>query len=248
MAYDTSYSTAVVTGASSGIGRAITRALCAAGLTVHGIARNRDALRTLAAETGCTTHALDVTDTHALEALLRGLEVDVLVNNAGLGRGYEGLAAASAGDVERVLGTNVAAAVHASRVALEGMVARRRGHLVNIGSTAGLHPLGLALYGASKGAIHLLCQNLRLELRGSGVRVTEICPGRVLTPFFDTACDDPDDARAMREALTCLEPEDVADAVSFAVSAPWRCNVATIELQPTEQTIGGTHGDPVDRS
>ncbi len=245
MANDTHYRTALVTGASSGIGRCVTAALCSAGFTVHGVARNRDALDDLAEATGCIPHVADVTDVQTMERLLQGIEIDILVNNAGLGRGYDGLVAANADDIHRVVSTNIAGVLNASRIALQGMVARKRGHIVNIGSTTGLHASGLALYGASKGAIHLLGQNLRLELRGTAVRVTEVCPGRVRTPFFSTAFDTEEQAHAITDGLTCLEPEDVADAVVYAVQAPWRCNVSTIELQPTEQTLGGMNSDPV---
>ncbi len=245
MTSSTSYTNAVVTGASSGIGRAIAVALSHAGFKVHGLARNADALNTLKKEVGCQTHQVDVNDTNALEQVLKSIDVDILVNNAGLGRGYDGLIKTSAEDVERVITTNVMGAINATRLVLDGMTARKRGHIVNIGSTTGLHATGLALYGASKGAIRLLGQNLRIELKGTGIRVTEICPGRVLTPFFDTAFDSPESIQTFTDGLTCLSPEDVANAVMYAVASPWHCNVSTIELQPTEQTIGGMSVDPV---
>lgn len=247
MSAPTAYKIAVVTGASSGIGRAIAVALNEAGFEVHGLARRADALDELARETGCITHQVDVKDTPALERILGSLDVDILVNNAGLGRGYEGLVAASADDVEQVISTNVIGAINATRIVLDGMIQRKRGHIVNIGSTTGLHATGLALYGASKGAIRLLGQNLRIELKGTGIRVTEICPGRVLTPFFATAFDNSEAVDSFTKDLTCLSPQDVANAVMFAVSAAWHCNVSTIELQPTEQTIGGMSVDPVAR-
>lgn len=245
MSSNTNYKTAVVTGASSGIGRSIAIALSGAGFEVHGLARREEALELLEKETNCTTHQVDVNDTEALEHVLRGIDVDILVNNAGLGRGYDGLVNASSEDVARVVQTNVMGTINATRIALDGMIARKRGHVVNIGSTTGIHATGLALYGASKGAIRLLGQNLRIELKGSGIRVTEVCPGRVLTPFFETAFDAPESAGTLTDGLTCLSPQDVANAVMYAVTSPWHCNISTIELQPTEQTIGGMSVDPV---
>ncbi|MDX1431316.1 MAG: SDR family oxidoreductase [Gammaproteobacteria bacterium] len=233
------YRTALVTGASSGIGEAVVRALGARGLAVSALARRRDRLERLAEETGCRTIALDLRDTDALYGALSELEVDVLVNNAGMGRGYDTLFKASREDIERTLETNVTAAVHVVRAVTPGMIARKRGHLVNIGSIAGLYPLISSLYGASKGAVHLLSQNLRMELSGSGVRCTEICPGRVDTEFFETAVDDPERRRRMVTDLEALQPSDIADSIVFALDCPWRVNISTIELTPTEQAPGG---------
>lgn len=233
------YRTALVTGASSGIGEAVARALCARGLEVNALARRRDRLERLAGETGCKIVALDLRDTDALYEALSELEIDVLVNNAGMGRGYDTLFKATRDDIDRTLETNVSAAVHVVRAVTPGMIARKRGHLVHIGSIAGLYPLISSLYGASKGAVHLLSQNLRMELSGSGVRCTEICPGRVDTEFFETAVDDPERRRRMVTDLHALQPSDIADAVVFALDLPWRVNISTIELTPTEQAPGG---------
>ncbi len=245
---DNQYQTALVTGASSGIGAAVARALTALDLEVYALARRHEPLAELAEEVGCIPLVVDLNDTAKVDNAIADLAIDVVVNNAGLGRGYDGLAQSTNDDIERVVNTNVAAVLQVTRTVMRGMIDRRRGHIINLGSIAGLHPTGLALYGASKGAIHLLSQNLRLELRGTGVRVTEICPGRVETPYFATALDDPAKANSFTEGLTCLRPEDVADAIVYAVRAPWHCNVSTIELQPTEQTVGGAQIDPVNRT
>lgn len=242
------YSSALVTGASSGIGDAVARRLSEKGLTVHAVARRADRLEKLAAETGCVAHVIDLRDTDALYAGLERLDVDILVNNAGMGRGFGNFADASRDDIDRVLETNVQAAVHAVRAVLPGMIARKRGHVVNIGSIAGLYPLVSSLYGASKGAVHLLCQNLRMELKGTGVRSTEICPGRVKTEFFNTAFDDREQAEKFSTGFELLQPGDIADAVMYALDTPWRANVSTIEITPTEQHIGGAEIAPVDRS
>ena len=240
------YGTALVTGASAGIGRAAVRALAAAGLAVTAVARRADRLEALARETGAVPLALDLTDTDALYAALAPLEIDVLVANAGLGRGMGDFLAAGRGDIDLTVDTNVSAFLHTLRAVLPGMRERRRGHVVTIGSVAGLYPLRSPIYGASKGAVRLASQNLRLDLAGSGVRVTEICPGRVVTEFLAGAVGE-EKARETYGAFAELEPEDIADAIVYAVGAPWRVNVSTVEIVPTEQAFGGVRIDPVER-
>ncbi len=238
---------ALVTGASSGIGAATVARLAGAGWEVHALARRADRLETLARETGCVAHAGDVRDAAAMETLVSGLAPDVLVNNAGLGAGITGLAGASREEVARTIETNVTAVLELLRLTLPGMIARGRGHVVNIGSVAGLYPLVSAVYGASKGAVRLMSQNLRLELRGTGIRVTEICPGRVATEFYDAAVPDPATRERIKNTgIRELQPGDIAEANLYAVSAPAHVDVATIELQPVEQSFGGVHLDPID--
>ena len=243
----TTKGTALVTGASSGIGAAVVRRLTANGWQVHALARRAARLEALANETGCTPHAIDIRDGAALERLMAGLAPDLIVNNAGLGAGITGLATATREEVAQTIDTNVTAVLELTRLTLPGMIARGRGHVVNLGSVAGLYPLVSAVYGASKGAVRLMSQNLRLELRGTGVRVTEICPGRVATEFYDAAV--PDQAardRIKTTGIRELDPDDIAEAILYAVSAPAHDNVSTIELQPVEQTFGGVRFDPID--
>ncbi|NIP47288.1 MAG: SDR family NAD(P)-dependent oxidoreductase [Gammaproteobacteria bacterium] len=234
------YSCALVTGASSGIGAAVVRSLRARGLTVHAVARRRERLEVLAEETGCECHELDVRDTARVFEVIGALDADIVVNNAGLGRGFGNLHEARPEDIDTTIDTNVRAAIQVLRASLPGMLARNRGHLVNMSSVSALHPLASTVYGASKAALHLLSQNLRLELAGSRVRVTEICPGRVSTEFFDAAIDEPEKRSALKvTGITELAAGDIADAVIYALDAPWRVNVSLIELQPTEQIFGG---------
>ncbi len=240
------YKTALVTGASSGSGAAVVTALSARGVTVIAAARRQERLEALAKETGCTPLVVDLRDTKALYDALGELEVDILVNNAGLGRGFEALFEVRPEDIDTTLGTNVLAAVHVVRAVAPGMVTRKRGHIVNIGSIAGLYPIKSSIYGASKGAIHLLSQNLRVELQGSGVRVTEICPGRVETEFFQVAVGE----AAAKEAYSGFEimlPQDIAEAIVYALDTPWRVNVSTIEMTATEQYVGGVNIVPVEK-
>jgi len=240
------YGSALVTGASSGIGAALVRRLCAHGLTVNAVARRQQRLEALAEETGCVGHVLDLRDTPRLSQIIGGLDADIVVNNAGLGRGFGKLHEARAEDIDTTIDTNVRAAIHVLRVSLPGMLSRNRGHIVNMSSVAGLYPMASPVYGASKSAVHQLSQNLRLELAGSRVRLTEICPGRVSTEFFDAAIDDPDKRAAVKNTgINELTAQDIADAVIYALDAPWRVNVSLIELQPTEQVFGGMNLTPV---
>lgn len=243
------YKTALVTGASSGIGDVTVRALAARGIQVHALARRLDRLQALADDTGCICHSVDVRDQTALNAALKDLEIDILVNNAGLGRGISGLFQASADDVDTTISTNVTSLFHVLRAVTPGMIDRQRGHIVNIGSVAGLYPITSSIYGASKGAVHLLSQNLRLELRGSGVRVTEICPGRVDTEFFDAALDDTATREKVKDTgIQNLQSQDIADAIMYALDAPWRVNVGLIEITPNEQAFGGLSFTPAKSS
>ncbi len=233
------YKTALVTGASSGIGEDCVRRLCAKGITVYAAARRQEKLAALADETGCQTLVLDVRDKASIYTQLKNLEIDILINNAGLGRGFEALFEADPEDIQTTLETNVIGAAHVIRAVGEGMVKRNRGHVVNIGSVAGLYPINSSVYGSSKGAIHAMSQNLRIELKGKRIRVTEICPGRVATNFFNIAVDDPEKSAKAFEGFEALQVGDISDAILYALDAPWHVNIGTIELSPTEQTFGG---------
>ena len=235
------YRSALVTGASSGIGAAVARALAARGLAVHVTARRADRLEALARECGCTAHVLDLRDSGAVQATLSALDVDVVVNSAGLGLGFEGLVKAEPEEIEATLDTNVLGMARVLRAVLPGMVERKRGHVVNIGSIFGLHVAEPTIYGASKAADHLLSQNLRMELRGTGIRVTEVSPGRTKTEFYVVATgQDIADLEDTMYGFDVLTAEDVADAVLYVLDTPWRVNVSLLELPATEQTVGGT--------
>ncbi|MEM9063067.1 MAG: SDR family oxidoreductase [Pseudomonadota bacterium] len=236
--------TALVTGASSGIGRGIAEVLSERGFDVHAVARRADRLKDLSERTGCTIHAADLTDASAVECLAEILTPDVLICNAGRGAGFEGTARTDPADLHQTIEINVLATLDLIRCMLPGMIARRRGHIVLIGSVAALYPSPSAIYGGSKAAIRLVAENLRLELRGTGIRVTDIRPGRVNSEFYNVAVPDPARARsAKRTGIRELSPHDVAEAVLFSVRAPERMNVSCIEIQPVEQTYGGTTFD-----
>lgn len=237
--------TALVTGASSGIGEATVRALRARGVEVIAAARRLDRLSALADETGCLPLELDVRDRKAVAQIEFDHEVDILINNAGLGRAMGSLATAEISDIETTIDTNVTSAIHMIRAVLPGMIARKRGHVVNMSSTAALYPAPFALYGASKAAIHKLCRDLRQELMGSGIRVSEINPGRVTTEFYDVAMDDLQErSRAQNPGITELSPSDIAASIIHVLDAPRHVSINQLEIVPAEQTYGGYQFTP----
>ncbi len=228
-----------MTGASSGIGAALVRALTGRRVPVVAAARRMERLAALSAETGCEVIELDVTDRAGVAALANEA-FTVVVNNAGLGRAMGSFLESTDDDIDRTLDTNVAGLIALTRAVLPAMVGAGRGHIVNVGSMAGHHRLPAALYGASKAAVAVFSADLRLELQGTGVRVTEIAPGRVATEFYDAALDDPDARAAAKDSgIADVTAADVADSILFALDAPQRVNINLIEIQPTEQTYGG---------
>ena len=232
------YKTALVTGASSGIGKAVVRLLCKKKFKVTAIARRKNKLLKLSKETGCEIIIMDIRDTKEIEKLKKS-NFDILVNNAGLGRGFTKIYNTTAKDILTTIDTNVQSFLQLLRCITPNMVKRKKGHIINIGSIAGLYPLSSSVYGGSKGAVHLINQNLRLELSGTGVRCTEINPGRVDTEFFDVAFDTKKDALKMKQGLQMLKPKDIAAAILFVIEAPAHVNISSIEITPTEQAPGG---------
>lgn len=236
------YKTAFVTGASGGMGRAIAERLAAEGLTVHAVARNAAALKDLAATSDrIVAHELDVTDTKALEALLGGLEIDVLVNNAGVSR-KGNILTSDAFDIDEQIDVNLKAAMHCARLTLPGMIARDSGHIVNISSIAGHYEFGgHTAYHATKAALHTLSRQLRVDAYGHRVRVTEICPGRVQTDIFSRVEKiSPEEAqKQFFDGYEIPTVGDIADAVAYAVGTPNCVNIGLIEIMPTMQVPGG---------
>jgi NADP-dependent 3-hydroxy acid dehydrogenase YdfG len=237
---DTNYKTALVTGATSGIGMATAIKLAQAGIKVIATGRRLEKLQALKSKIACEIIELDIRNQDKIYSSLENLEIDILINNAGVGRGFSPIFKTDPKDINTTTETNIISFLHILRAVVPGMVARKKGHVINLGSIAGLYPMASSVYGGSKGAVHLINQNLRLELSGSGVRATEICPGRVETEFFDVAfSDNPERKKEMTSGFTLLTQEDIADAIMFAIKAPWRMNVSLIEITPTEQAPGG---------
>lgn len=232
------YKTALVTGASSGIGEATVKLLSKNNIKVYALGRRKSKINKLVKETGCIALVMDIRDKKSLEKLKK-LKIDILVNNAGIGKAFTQIFSTKAKDIDATIDTNVNAFLQLLRCVTPYMVRKKMGHVINIGSIAGLYPLSSSVYGGSKGAVHLINQNLRIELSGTGVRCTEINPGRVATEFFDIAFNDPKERMKMTTGLTLLKPGDIADSILYAIKAPPHVNISMIEITPTEQVPGG---------
>jgi NADP-dependent 3-hydroxy acid dehydrogenase YdfG len=237
-----------ITGASAGIGAATAWAFAAEGARLLLAARRAGKLGEVAAaalQRGAeAVHciALDVRDRSAVESAIAGLPaewagIDVLVNNAGLSRGLEKLYAGQAQDWEEMIDTNVKGLLWVTRAVVPGMVERGRGHVVNLGSTAGelTYPNG-AVYCATKAAERAINDGLRQDVLGTPVRVTSVDPGMVETEFSLVRFHG-DRARAANvyKGIHPLTPEDVADAIVWAVSRPAHVNIARVVLTPVGQ-------------
>jgi 3-hydroxy acid dehydrogenase / malonic semialdehyde reductase len=237
-----------ITGASSGFGAATARRAVAAGGRVVAAARRTERLDALASELGphnVLALPLDVCDLRAVETAIAGLPadfaaVDCLVNNAGLALGLQPAPQADLADWDRMIETNCKALVHVTRALLPAMVARGRGHIVNVGSVAGTYPYpGGNVYGATKAFVHQFSLNLRSDLHGSGVRVTCIEPGMVTGTEFSLVRfgGDKDKAAKVYAGTDSLRPEDVAEAILWATSQPPHVNINVIELMPLGQSF-----------
>jgi NADP-dependent 3-hydroxy acid dehydrogenase YdfG len=230
---------ALVTGASAGIGAASARALCAAGARVLLAARRVDRLQALAHELpGSEVLQLDVRDAEAVRSALQDQPIDIAVLNAGLARGTGPLQEGDPVDWDEMLDTNVKGVLYCARAVLPGMLERGRGDLVLMGSVAGrqVYPDG-NVYNASKFAVHAIYQALRLDAGGRGVRFTTLDPGMVKTEFARVRFrGDEARASAVYEGMHALTPEDVADALVYAVTRPAHVNVGEIVLWPTCQS------------
>jgi NADP-dependent 3-hydroxy acid dehydrogenase YdfG len=234
------YKTALVTGASSGIGAAVVERLRAEGLRVHALARSAKALGELAERTGCIAHAIDVTDLAGITRLAQEVEFDVLVNNAGVDRPGS-ILKADAEDIDLLIDVNLRAVLHLCRLVVPGMVARDRGHVVNISSIAGAYNFnGNSTYHATKAAVSMLSRQLRIDVFGKRVRVTEICPGRVATDIFAHVHGDSKEIREkFIDGFELPQAADIANAIAFAIAAPIAVNIGHMEITPTMQVPGG---------
>jgi NADP-dependent 3-hydroxy acid dehydrogenase YdfG len=222
---------ALVTGATSGIGRAIALALRDAGHDVVAMGRDPAALESLAAQ-GVRPLAVEMTDREALRRAVAGLAPEVLVNNAGMVPPLTHFCDADEGDIDRAVALNISAALALTRMVAPGMRARGRGHIFFTGSVAGHAPFAnMAVYCATKAAIGGFAQALRLELATSGIRVTEIVAGRVETPLYKDILA-PEERAAMYAGKTAVQPADVAAMVCAVLALPPNVDVARFDILP----------------
>ena len=237
--------TALVTGASAGFGEAISRRLVAGGWRVVACARRADRLEALRVELGeaLLPHVLDVTDARAVAALPDSLPeewrtLDLLVNNAGLAMGMELAQSADLKGWDTMVAVNVTGLMRVTRALLPAMLARDRGLIVNLGSTAANYAYpGGNVYGASKAFVEQFTLGLKADLIGTGVRVSCIEPGMVGGTEFSAVRFGGDQAKAAKvyEGADPLTPEDIAEAVVWIAGLPPRMNVNLMELMPTCQ-------------
>jgi 3-hydroxy acid dehydrogenase / malonic semialdehyde reductase len=244
--------TALITGASAGIGAACARAFAAAGARLLLAARRVERVRTLAGQlheqfgTQCRILELDVRDGGAVTRVLEDLpeswlDIDLLLNNAGLSRGLEKLHLGELRDWEEMIDTNVKGVLYVTRAVLPGMVARGRGHVVNIGSIAG-HEVytGGAVYCATKSALDTLTRGLRLDLFGTPIRVSTVDPGAVETDFSLVRFrGDQERASNVYQGYQPLSAADIADTVLYVATRPAHVNVDAVLIKPTAQAAAG---------
>ena len=236
-----------VTGATAGFGAAITRKFVQEGHKVVASGRRGDRLAALVAELGDAVYplVLDITDRAATESIVKKLpedfaEVDVLVNNAGLALGLEPAHRVALDDWETMIDTNIKGLTRMTRALLPGMVDRGRGHIVNIGSVAGHYPYpGGNVYGATKAFVAHFNLNLRSDLLGTPVRVTNVEPGLVGGTEFSNVRFKGDDERASKfyDGTQPLTSEDIADAVFWVTTRPAHVNINVVQMMPVCQAF-----------
>ena len=238
--------TVFVTGASSGFGAAVARRFAADGARVVAAARRVERVRDLAAELGAQVLplALDVRDRAAVAEAVAGLPeefsaVDVLVNNAGLALGLGPAQDADLDDWDQMIDTNCKGLVYCTRAILPGMVERKRGHVINLGSVAGAYPYpGGNVYGGTKAFVHQFSLNLRSDVHGTGVRVTCVEPGMADTEFsLVRFSGDQGKADNVYSGMQPMTAADIAESIHWAATMPPHVNVNTIELMATAQSF-----------
>lgn len=240
--------TALVTGATAGIGRSTALLLAKNGYRIIITGRRNDRLKELKKEIEETYNQsvlslnFDIRNREEVEAAMAQLpadwqNIDVLVNNAGLAAGLKPIQNGLMDDWEQMIDTNIKGLLYISQVVINKMIKNTRGHIVNIGSTAGVQAYENGnVYCATKHAVHALSQSMRIDLLKQGIRVTEIRPGMVETEFSLVRFKgDTDSAKKAYLGLVPLSPDDVAEAILFAVTRPPHVNINDLEITPTAQ-------------
>ena len=239
----------LITGATAGFGLAIARRFGGESNRIIAVGRRKDRLDALVKELGANAvHpiVLDVRDRAGVASAVAALPpelaaIDLLVNNAGLALGLAPAYQASLDDWDTMVDTNIKGLMYMTRAVLPGMVARDRGHIVNLGSIAGAHayPGGNA-YGGTKAFVRQFSMNLRADLLGSRVRVTSVEPGMVGGSEFSLVRfgGDKEKVEKLYKGADPLTPEDVAEAVHWVATLPPRVNINIIEMMPVTQSFG----------
>lgn len=242
--------TALVTGATAGFGTAICKLLIASGYKVIGTGRRAARLAELHSQLGGNNFlplAFDVSDEKATEQALNSRpegwkHVDLLVNNAGLALGLEQAHQANLADWYQMIDTNIKGLITVTRLILPEMVARNTGHVINLGSIAGNYPYaGSNVYGGTKAFVKQFSLNLRADLAGTNVRVTNVEPGLCGGTEFSNVRFHGDDEKAAKvyENVEYVSPEDIANIVLWLNQQPEHVNINRIEVMPTAQSFAG---------
>lgn len=236
--------TALITGATSGIGRETARAFSKLGYKLILCGRREDRLTELQNELKTPTHALlfDVRDKNSVAAAINSVPsefstIDILINNAGNAHGLDPIQTGNLDDWDAMMDINVKGLLYVSRAVIPGMVERNRGHIINIGSIAGkeVYPNG-NVYCATKHAVDALNKAMRIDLVMHGIRVGAIHPGMVETEFSEVRFKgDVERAAKVYQSFTPLKPEDIADIIAFVVTRPYHVNIADLVVTPTAQ-------------
>lgn len=238
--------TAFITGATSGIGMATAKLFAKNGLKLILCGRREDRLKKLSKElstfTEVHTLSFDVRNKEAVFSAVNSLpkqfsEIDILINNAGNAHGMDTIEEGSIEDWDAMLDINVKGLLYVSKTILPKMIERKRGHIINIGSTAGkeIYPKG-NVYCASKHAVDAINQGMRLDLNGKGIKVGAINPGLVKTEFSEVRFKgDSERAEKVYKGYTPLKPEDIADIIWFAVTRPPHVNIADLTVMCLDQ-------------
>ena len=233
----------VITGASSGFGEATALSFAKLGHPLALGARRVEKLRAVAAaceKAGAPrvlAQALDVTDLKSIETFARAAGTpEILVNNAGLARGRDPVDKLDDADLVAMVDTNITGLLRVTRAFLPAMIAARRGHIVNLGSYAahGVYEGGV-VYAPTKHAVRAISQTMRLELSGTGLRVSEIDPGMAETEFSVVRMGDAEKAKKVYEGFQPLSPQDVADAIIWVATRPAHVNITEVVLMGTAQ-------------
>jgi len=246
---------ALITGASSGIGKASAFKLAEAGYQLILVARRTERLiqiqneiKTLYPSIDVRVMRCDLTSKEQIELLTETLfseisYLDILINNAGLALGVDKVQDANLNDWEKMLSTNVTGLFYLTRLVLPKMLEKQSGHIINIGSVAGrwTYPGG-AVYCASKAAVKSFTEGLRLDLIGTSIRVTIIEPGMVETEFSEVRLKDKLKAKAVYENMTPLTGLDIANTILWCIQQPPHVNIQEIVIFPTDQAgVGYVH-------
>lgn len=242
---------AFITGATSGIGLATAKALAASHYDLVLAARNQEKLSAIQSsiekESGVkvTVYPLDVRDSKAIGAVVSDVlekfgAPAVLVNDAGLARGLESYGETQEEDIMQMIDTNIKGLFLVTRAFLPAMVAANSGHIVNLGSTAGLYAYaGAAVYCATKAAVKTFSDGVRIDVIDSDIKVTTIQPGIVETPFSEVRFHgDTKRAAAVYEGIDALQAEDIANIIAFTVSQPKRVQISDIVIMANQQATG----------